>query len=62
MALDVRVPKPMMVFAVPWDITVLIVPDFVLMGILLKGNKYSINYRSLRIRRRDVKKGPKFDS
>lgn len=37
-ALDVRVPKPMMVFAVPWDITVLIVPDFVLMGILLKGN------------------------
>lgn len=33
-ALEVREPKPMMVLAVPWDITVLNVPVFVLMGIL----------------------------
>lgn len=33
-ALLVRVPKPMIVLAVPCDITVLNVPDFVLIGIL----------------------------
>lgn len=32
--LDVRVPKPIIVLAVPWDITVLNVPVFVVMGIL----------------------------
>ena len=32
-ALDVRVPKPMIVLAVPWDMTVLNVP-LVLIGIL----------------------------
>lgn len=40
LALDVRVPKPMMVLAVPCDITVLIVPDLVLIGNLQKYNYY----------------------